>query len=257
MSVPRVYVAISAITRELAENGIAKARINQRGQYSYRSIDDVTARLAPLLAKHRLCILPRVIERSSLERAGAGDTLLVSVALRVAFEFVSARDGSLHTVEAFGEALDDGDKATAKAMSAAYKQAVLQAFCVPIECTEDADASSHRLKSGEQLDPVQGWDQWAFDIQDMIRLCETTEALDRVQETYRALLHAASKRRPDIYSAIGAIMRVRRGELDPPVLPRPAVPFDEAVRGRGRKANGSAQAQVGDDQPQAGEAAHA
>ena len=44
----------------------------------------------------------------------------VNVLLRVAFDLVSVEDGSVHTVEAYGEALDEGDKGTAKAMSAAY-----------------------------------------------------------------------------------------------------------------------------------------
>jgi hypothetical protein len=214
MSAPRVYAAISAIMAELAETGIAKSRTNARDQYVYRSIDDVMARMSPLLAKHRLCILPRVIERSSEDRSDATQALLIRVALRVAFDLVSGRDGSLHTVEAFGEALDSGDKATSKAMSAAFKQAILQAFCVPISGYDDAEAASHRLVAKrDQPDPDQGWDQWAFDIQDMLSLCETIEAIDRVQTTYRRLFRAASVRRPDIYEAIGQVIKGRRDKL--------------------------------------------
>ena len=113
-------------------HGIAKRHRNERDDYRYRSIDDVVIRLSPLLAKHKLCVLPRVLERTSAERAGDGDLLLVSVTLRIAFDLVSSADGSSHTIEAFGEALDACDKATAKAMSSAYKYALLQAFCVPV-----------------------------------------------------------------------------------------------------------------------------
>jgi hypothetical protein len=169
------------------------------------------------LARHRLCILPRVLEHTSCERRSAADGLLLSVALKVAFDIVSARDGSMHTIEAYGEAHDAGDKATSKAMSAAFKYAVLQAFCVPVHGSEDADASSYRLKAaGEQPDPDQGWEQWSRDIQDMIRICASAEALDRVQLTYRAMLRAASKRRPDIYTAIGDAVRARRQALASP-----------------------------------------
>ena len=45
---------------------------------------------------------------------------------------ISVEDGSSHKVEAYGEALDGGDKATAKAMSAAYKSAMVQTFCIPV-----------------------------------------------------------------------------------------------------------------------------
>lgn len=212
---PRVYEAITAITAELAQSGIAKAQVNADERYAFRGIDDVSKALAPLLARHKLCVLPRVLERTCVERQGASSTVLISVNLRVAFDFVSARDGSSHAVEAWGEALDGGDKATAKAMTSAYKHAMLQAFCIPVEGLEDADVRSHQLKPDlEQPDPVQGWDQWSQDLQDMIRLCETTEAIDRVQNTYRAMLRSASKRRPDVFSSIGKAMGDRRKALN-------------------------------------------
>lgn len=238
MSVPRVYAAIGAITAELAETGIAKAHTNARDQYAYRSIDDIMARIAPLLAKHRLCILPRTLERSSEDRSDAANSLLIRVTLRVAFDLVSGRDGSSHTVEAYGEALDAGDKATSKAMSAAFKQAVLQTFCVPIAGSHDTDATSYRLAPHrDEPDPDQGWDQWAFDMQDMVNICETTEAVDRVQATYRALLRAASVRRPDLYQAIGQVIQARRDKVKPSVKPGANL-TDVAPRAKSR-ANGT------------------
>ena len=63
MSSPNVYAAINAVSAELAEAGIAKTRINEADDYHYRSVDDVLDRLAPLLAKHRLCVLPRPTRR--------------------------------------------------------------------------------------------------------------------------------------------------------------------------------------------------
>ncbi len=62
-----------------------------------------------------------------------------------------------------------GDKATAKAMSAAYKSAMIQTFCIPVGDTEDADAASHKLAAKTHLaEPVQGWEQWARDIEDIV-----------------------------------------------------------------------------------------
>lgn len=132
MSIPRVYAAINAVSAELAKAGIPKARTNLDEQYQYQGIDDVYNRLSPLLAAHKLCILPRVLERVCTDRTGATGDLLVNVSLKVAFDLVSVEDGSLHSIEAYGEALDAGDKATSKAMTATYKYAVLQTFCIPI-----------------------------------------------------------------------------------------------------------------------------
>lgn len=215
MSAPRIYPAITAITADLARRGIAKGRVNEAEGYAYRSIDDICQALAPLLAQHRLCILPRVLERLYEAQTALDGSLLTRAMLHVAFDLVSARDGSVHCIEAYGEALDASDKATAKAMSSAYKQAVLQAFCIPIRGADDPDAMDSNVIAGTDTlsDPVQGWQQWAADIGDVIASCQTTEALGRVQATYHGLLRAASKREPAIYANIGAAIKDRRREL--------------------------------------------
>jgi len=215
MSAPQVYRAITAISAELAPSGIAKVHRNERDDYFYRSIDDVLNRLAPLLARHKLCVLPRVLERITADRTGDGDLLLVHVALRVAFDLVSSADGSRHTVEAFGEALDPSDKATAKAMSSAYKYAMLQAFCVPVAQIDDADRSGHRLRRREHpREPVEGWRQWAAGIVDIARSCATTDALERLQERQRQLLTAIARERPDLYASVGEAFGKRARELE-------------------------------------------
>ena len=135
---------------------------------------------------------------------GDGDLLLVNVVLKVAFDVVSSKDGSSHTIVAFGEALDGSDKATAKAMSSAYKYAMLQLFCVPVAQIGDADSSTHRLKRDSHVgEPVEGWPQWAAGIIDIASSCVSQEALERLQERQRALLKAISRERPDLYAQIG------------------------------------------------------
>jgi hypothetical protein len=209
---PQVYQAINRISRAFACEGIAKRHMNIREQYAYRSLDDVVDRLGPLLARHNLCVLPRVLRRECEDRAGEGDTILVSVRLLVAFDLVSCKDGSRHVVKAWGEALDSGDKGTAKAMSSAYKGAMLQLFCVPV-ASEDTDASSLRLKTKRATEPVEGWGPWANGILDMIGVCESPEALDRVRTRQSSLLGALARERPDQYALIGERFSARREAL--------------------------------------------
>lgn len=205
MTGPRVYKAIVAVARELGRNGIAKSNFNARERYQYRSIDDVLHGLSPLFAKHRLCVLPRVLERISVERADRSGSYQSMVSLKIAYDVVSAHDGSTHTIETFGEAQDDGDKGTAKAMSSAYKMAMLQTFCIPVIGSEDADASPPKFDRAEfEPEPVQGWDQWADDIKEMVATCISIEALGRVQERYRSQLRSISRERPDLYGSIGS-----------------------------------------------------
>lgn len=136
-----VYKAINAVQKDLAKSGIAKDRRNTQGaSYMFRGIDDVYNALAPLLATHGLCILPRVLGRECVERSSKSGGALFYVTVEVEFDFVCAEDGSKHTVKTFGEAMDSSDKATNKAMSAAYKYAAFQAFAIPTEGDNDADA---------------------------------------------------------------------------------------------------------------------
>ena len=142
---PAVYAAISAVQSALAKEGIAKNRKNQQQGYSFRGIDDVYAALAPLLAKHGLVILPRVLSRQTTERATQRGGALFYTVVDVEYDFVAVADGSTHTVRVNGEAMDSADKSTNKALSAAYKYACFQAFCIPTEGDNDADASSHEV----------------------------------------------------------------------------------------------------------------
>ena len=140
----KVYKAINNVQADLSVLGITKDRRNMQGSgYNFRGIDDVYNTIAPLLAKHGLCILPRVLSRECVERVSQKGGALFYVTVDAEFDFVSAEDGSKHTVKTFGEAMDSGDKATNKAMSAAYKYACFQAFSIPTESDNDADAHTH------------------------------------------------------------------------------------------------------------------
>lgn len=141
----KVYQAIAAVTAAISHAGIGKDRKNEQQGYKFRGIDDVYNALSPMLAKHGLCILPSVLERDVVERQSIKGAALFYVTVRVRFDFVSAEDGSKHQVMTYGEAMDSGDKATNKAMSAAFKYACMQAFCIPTEGDNDADAQTHEV----------------------------------------------------------------------------------------------------------------
>ena len=217
-----VYQAINAIASDLAEAGIAKKHRNQQADYQYRSIDDVLNALAPLLAKHRLCILPRILEREGTSAYNVEP--MTHVAIRAAFDLVSSLDGSTHTVESYGEALDVSDKATAKAISAAYKSAMLQTFCIPVP-QEDADSHSPRL--GRHLlfaEPPEGWESWSREVIDIAQSCQSTDAVERLQASRRQMLAALQRARPELYGSVGEAIADKVNEL------RPAEPGEESPK---------------------------
>ena len=140
-----VYKTINAVQADLAKAGIGKDSTNTFDNYKFRGIDAVYNAMSPLLAKHGLCILPRMLTRTVDERTSAKGGALFYVTVEAEFDFVCAEDGSKHTIRTFGEAMDRGDKATNKAMSAAYKYAAFLAFAIPTEGDNDADAHTHEV----------------------------------------------------------------------------------------------------------------
>ena len=163
-----VYAKIAAVQGELSKVGIAKDRRNQGQGYNFRGIDDVYAALSPLLAAHGLVIIPRVIERICVERQTAKGGALFNVTVKAEFDFIAAEDGSIHTASTYGEAMDSADKATNKAMSAAYKYAAFMTFAIPTEGDNDADATTHDV-AADAAEPITDA-EWAK----IVGLCQAT-----------------------------------------------------------------------------------
>ncbi len=193
-----VYKAINAVQAALAETGIAKDRHNSQGAgYKFRGIDDVYNAISPLLAKHGLCIIPRMLARSCEERASKSGGALFYVTVEAEFDFVSAEDGSKCTARTFGEAMDSGDKATNKAMSAAYKYAAFQTFAIPTEGNPDADEETHAVQP-RQEPPSAMNESNVLDWLDAIKTAGPDEIADvakRSQTAARSANDAAALRR--------------------------------------------------------------
>ena len=73
-----VYAAINSVQAELASSGITKSRENSQQKYMFRGIDDIYNAVSGILAKNKLCIIPRVVSRVSEERQSrSGGTLFL------------------------------------------------------------------------------------------------------------------------------------------------------------------------------------
>jgi len=196
----KVYQAINAVQAALSVEGIGKNRLNTQGVvYKFRGIDDVYNALSPLLAKHGLVIIPRMMKRACEERQSKAGSALFYVTVEAEFDFVAAEDGTSHTARTFGEAMDSGDKATNKAMSAAYKYAAFQTFAIPTEGNPDADAETHEVVHGMSPNNLRDWLGIISDTQPdglaaVVRdgLDAATECKDR--EAYAAIRAAGKKR---------------------------------------------------------------
>lgn len=149
MSEKHVYQAISDVMKDIARDGLGKNQKNTQQGYSFRGIDDVYNALAAKLAHHGLLILPRMLSREVTERTTNKGSAIFSVVVTAEFDFISVKDGSCHTVTMYGEGMDSGDKATNKAMTAAYKYAAFQTFCIPTEA-RDSEFDTYEVAANEK-----------------------------------------------------------------------------------------------------------
>lgn len=135
----KIYEAISAVMKDCGF--IAKDSTNEQQRYKYRGIDAVMNALNPaFVANHVFCV-PEVLEQTREERVNTKGTTLIYSVVRVKYTFY-ADDGSSVSAVVCGEGMDSGDKATNKAMSAAYKYACFQVFCIPTEEMHDSEEDS-------------------------------------------------------------------------------------------------------------------
>lgn len=138
-----IYQTVSAVMSELG--AIGKDSKNQQQGFMYRGVDAVMNALAPLFSKHKLFVVPEVLNQTREERKNNKGTNLIYSIITMKYTFY-AEDGSNVTSVIVGEGMDTGDKATNKAMSIAFKYACFQLFCIPTEETHpDPDKDTNEL----------------------------------------------------------------------------------------------------------------
>lgn len=136
-----VHRAIVAITAALAREGISKDRKNQQQGFNFRGVEDVYAALAPKLAEHGLVIVPQCEEVTDSVRTTKSGGSLYCCRVRVRYILAAADTSEYHAI-VYGEGADQGDKATSKALSMAFKYFAFQTFCIPVDGQDDADAET-------------------------------------------------------------------------------------------------------------------
>lgn len=118
--------------------GLAKRDRNQAQGFNFRGIDAVMNAVGPALRKAGGFIVPQVLERVDTVGQTAKGSQINICHLTVQYS-VYGKDGDPIIGTASAEAFDSGDKATAKAMSVAYRTFLLQLLALP---TDEPDPDS-------------------------------------------------------------------------------------------------------------------
>jgi hypothetical protein len=117
--------------------------------YKFRGVDRVVQALAGAMRTHGLVMTPTcqaVPEWIPTVTSKGGNSNVVRVL--VTYRIYCAEDGSSIEVTTPGEAMDTGDKAVSKAMSVAWRTALIQAFNLPTG-EPDPDSVNYQLGNGK------------------------------------------------------------------------------------------------------------
>ena len=138
-----------------AVGSVAKDAENFEGRkFKYRSIDGIVNAVSQALIDHGVIIHSTSAEMLASEQVqyGARGTIAFRTTLAVEYEWTDGE--SSITSQVIAESIDSGDKGTAKAMSVAYRIAILQTLTLPTG-DRDPDAGEEHEEREEHLTALQ------------------------------------------------------------------------------------------------------
>lgn len=147
---PPIHAALAAVMADV--QAVRKGDRNPQQGYVFRGIDAVMNAVGPVLRRHGVIVVPSVERaewrdcKTSTGKASRECTVIV----RYTFHGPA---GDYITCSAVGEAMDFGDKAAPKAMSVAFRTALLQALCLPTD-EPDPDHSTFEREHNTTPAPV-------------------------------------------------------------------------------------------------------
>jgi hypothetical protein len=131
----KVMEHVGAITKD-------RAAPTQMGGYKFRGIDDVLNALQPALLKGGVLVVPYVEAVHREDRVTKSGANQIYTLVEAQYHFYGA-EGDKITAKVVGEGQDTGDKSANKAMSSAFKNAIIQVLSIKTEETERDSESSN------------------------------------------------------------------------------------------------------------------
>lgn len=142
---PTVFEALSRVMADV--QAVGKGDRNREQGYDFRGIDAVVNAVGPKLREHGVLVVPELLESSWRDVRTSRDKPARECTVRVKYTFYGPAGDTIEAVTP-GESMDFGDKGAAKAMSVAFRIALLQALAIPTH-EPDPDSSSY-----ERADPT-------------------------------------------------------------------------------------------------------
>lgn len=147
-----VVEAIVAVMRKV--RAVSKDETNTQYNFNFRGIDAVVNALGPVMREVGLIATPQLRTHAyEAVEVGGNRTRMgrSEVVVSYLFSYSNPETGEMSSLaaEVPGEAMDSGDKSTAKAMSVAFRICLLQQFALPTT-ERDPDADSYELSPAKE-----------------------------------------------------------------------------------------------------------
>jgi hypothetical protein len=143
---PSVVEALSKVMD--AVQAVKKGQRNPEHGYVFRGIDAVVNAVGPELRKHGVLVMPVLENASYRDVTTSRGKPSRECTVQVRYRFYGPAGDFIEAVTP-GESMDHGDKGTAKAMSVAYRIALLQALCIPTDDPEPDSQTYERAHRDE------------------------------------------------------------------------------------------------------------
>lgn len=152
-AVPKVYgamVDVMRLVREVGKNGTGP---REAGSYGYRKLDDAVDAVGAALREVGLLLVPvEVLNheiRQTVVPAGEGSRTWTTATVTMKWRYIHPADGSHQDVVMAGEGRDMGDKATGKANSNAWKNALVQSLNIPVQGMPEVEDEHPVIGAGQ------------------------------------------------------------------------------------------------------------
>mgnify|MGYP000117791606 CR=1 FL=1 len=197
-----VLEAIAAVQADVTHVDKGDQYNGGQVRFAYRGVDRVVQALSGSMRKHKLLMLPKSHGAPEWIPCTTAQGKPANVARLEVTYTLYGPDGSSVEVTAPGEAMDSGDKAVSKAMSVAWRTALIQTFNLPTG-EPDPDSENYELANQQrQQSAPSERDQAAIRRLEQRdhALANWSTAIDEVATDYeglgKLLTQARSKRAP-------------------------------------------------------------
>lgn len=178
MTKQKIYTALSNVQKHMLANPIAKEGVNSYQKYKYRGIDQIIQSFSKPLNDNNILTLVQPDLNVSTKFLDDGRSSLTRVVGTL--RFVCTDDGSYLDRSYVGHSKSQQAKDLESARSFAYRNALLETFCVPFEGIEEPELEGVDKSS----QPEQDQDEFSV-IEDFKKELKSAETKEQAQQIFK------------------------------------------------------------------------